>query len=739
MRGGLLRYGDFVHVSAAMFRQGLVSRPQFATYLHDVGFDNGRFPGLEGAGYVQLVSQDQVGSFVSAARADGLADYSVTPAGARSTYCLGSYADTAGLASSVPLLGYDLCTVPGISAALYAARDTGQQSVVVGSTLGPQFRSDFVLIAPVYSGTPDTLIDRLQDIRGWSMAIVDSTAFDHADVDGQNGRIMVALFSGDSTSRSDLVFSEISRSKTARWLVTDHVVAYSDWTLEMAPQGIAFLVPHSGSQALLYVGIGASLLLAILIWLLAFGRVRALEMVRRRTRELEHLALYDALTDLPNRTLILDRAEQMLMRAGRQNSSVGALFLDIDNFKDVNEFFGHHVGDEVLRAVGVRLASTIRGVDTVGRLAGDEFVILLESDTIDVGPEVLAARVLSAFEDPFELDSEGSLEIDVRASIGVAQGRPDSAEELLLDADVALHEAKTKGKNRFVMFKAEMATAVHDRRLLEADLRHALARGELALVYQPTFTLEDMSVTGAEALLRWHHPVRGLVPPVAFIPIAEETGLIVEIGQFVLEQAFREAASWHRAGFPITISVNVSGRQLDHEDFVDHVRHALAVSGLSPAFAMLEITETMLMEDVCNTVERLTALKKLGLRIAVDDFGTGYSSLAYLRQFPVDRLKVDRAFVAQMSVSTESRALVHTLVQLGRTLGLQVLAEGIEEESQLVALRAEGCEKGQGFLYSRPLDPVSVREFLHRRYGKAQRAMVVAADPVPMLTSYRPS
>ena len=267
---------------------------------------------------------------------------------------------------------------------------------------------------------------------------------------------------------------------------------------------------------------------------------------------------------------------------------------------------------------------------------------------------------------------------------------------------MALYEAKARGKHCYVVFRPEMQTALRDRLELELDLRDALAKGELRLVYQPTFDLYAMTVTGVEALLRWHHPVRGDVPPATVIPIAEDTGLIVAVGQFVLEEACTQAAAWHAAGYRIAMAVNVSGRQLEREDLVDHVKHALEISGLGPQWLVLEITETVLMRDTETTAVRLHALKALGIRISVDDFGTGYSSLAYLRQFPVDSIKIDRSFITNIAESSESEALIHTLVQLGKSLGIETLAEGIEQSAQLVHLQQEHCDVGQGFLFCVP-------------------------------------
>ena len=300
----------------------------------------------------------------------------------------------------------------------------------------------------------------------------------------------------------------------------------------------------------------------------------------------------------------------------------------------------------------------------------------------------------------------------VTTSIGVAIGERASAEELLRDADIAMYQAKWNGKNRYVVFESAMQHAIQSRMELEMDLRDALANDEFFLVYQPTFDLRDMSPTGVEALLRWKHPTRGIVQPNDFIPLLEETGLIIEVGKWVLDEASRQGAAWRKAGYPVGMAVNVSGRQLDTDEFVTNVRDALLDSELDADALTIEITETTLMRNVEKTARRLTAIKELGVRIAIDDFGTGYSSLAHLQQFPVDALKIDRSFISRLTENPEGETLMHTLVQLGKALSIETLAEGIEQQQELSLLQAEHCDSGQGFLFARPLDVDAIEAFL---------------------------
>jgi diguanylate cyclase (GGDEF)-like protein len=438
---------------------------------------------------------------------------------------------------------------------------------------------------------------------------------------------------------------------------------------------------------------------------IAIRNARLLESIR-------HQALHDSLTGLPNRTLILDRVEQMLARARRRNSESAALFIDLDGFKQVNDTLGHDSGDRLLRSVAARLSATLREADTIARIGGDEFVVLVEGGAPTGSPEFVAERLLEVLREPFEIDDAPRGTLRITASIGIAYGSHIAAADLLRDADIALYEAKTAGRDRYVTFVREMQAAVEDRLTLELDLRAATERDEFFLVYQPIFDLENGRVLGVEALLRWQHPTRGVVQPDSFIPLLEETNQIVEVGRWVLTEACRQAADWRLPERDMYVSVNVSARQLDNHKLIDDLRAALAASGLDASALVIEITETAIMRDAESTARQLRVVKALGVGIAIDDFGTGYSSLAYLRQFPVDILKIDRSFITPITDSVESRALLHTLVQLGKQLGLKTLAEGIEQHEQFCHLQEEQCDSGQGFMFARPLAAADVDEFL---------------------------
>ncbi len=430
--------------------------------------------------------------------------------------------------------------------------------------------------------------------------------------------------------------------------------------------------------------------------------------------QLAFLATHDPLTGLPNRTLILDRIEQMLARSRRDQTPVAALFIDLDNFKSINDTLGHHVGDELLKAVAARLDVVVRSTDTLGRLAGDEFVVIAEDLSLAAGPELIAERLLEALKEPFTLEAAEQTRLTVTASVGIAVGDRVSPADLVRDADIAMYRAKWEGKNRYVVFESGMQDAIQGRMELEMDLRQAAENDEFMLVYQPTFDLRDMTPTGLEALIRWNSPTRGVVQPNDFIPLLEETGLITETGRWVLQEACRQGAAWRASGYPVGIAVNVSGRQLDTDEFIADVANALAESRLDPAALTLEITETTLMRNIQETARRLTAVKELGVRIAIDDFGTGYSSLAHLQKFPVDALKIDRSFISGLTSNNDGESLIHTLVQLGKALSIETLAEGIEHSGELELLRDENCDSGQGFLFAKPLDVTATETFLQR-------------------------
>jgi diguanylate cyclase (GGDEF)-like protein len=644
------------------------------------------------------------------------ARFEVVPAGRRPFYCLTRAIVGAGGASAYPGL-VDFCApataggaVSPYRALVRTATDTG--SFVV-TTLPPSHGRTLVVIGTaVYRNDASiaTIAARSAAVSGFV-----GTTFDAGEllrsVLARHRSLTLALYHSNSGDSPELIGRAGARS--TGYHETRNLG--EGWRLEAS--GTTAVATSADRRGLISFGLGAlfTMLALLLFRSLVGSRGRAWNLAEEKTAEMDYAALHDPLTDLPNRSLVLDRAEQMLARARRLRVPVTALMVDIDDFKQINDRYGRPAGDQLLRRVGARLATILRASDTVGRLGGHTFVVLVDAAGLDVAPALVAQRIQDVLRQPVELSETKRSALSMTVSIGVATGLPASAESLLQDAELALAGARDAGKDGYLLFESAMQTASRDRIHLEMDLADALSAGQLFIAYQPMHDLRSEQVVGVEALLRWRHPTRGVVAPEQFVPIAEENGEIVAIGRWVLQQACIQAAAWHQRGFHLNISINVSARQLERSSFVEEVRTALRDTHLDPATLTLEITETVLMRKPEATALLLADLKALGVRIAVDDFGTGYSSLAYLRQFPVDSLKIDRTFIKGLELSIEGRALTHTLIQVGKALGLQTLAEGIEHRSQIEELRSEECDLGQGFLFSRPLTPEALVSFLEER------------------------
>ena len=446
---------------------------------------------------------------------------------------------------------------------------------------------------------------------------------------------------------------------------------------------------------------------------------------KRAEADLTRLAFHDALTGLANRSLFHDRVTHAFQLSGRSGTDIGLVYVDVDGFKTVNDRFGHDAGDQVLCEISSRLLAAVRVGDTVARLGGDEFAILIEqcSHPLEEAAAV-ADRILQSFSRPIEWNSQN---IALSASIGIAIGDDQSTvTSILRDADVAMYQAKTSGKAKWTLFDPEMRSNAIQQQELESELAGALGGGQFELVYQPIVDLETTDMVGFEALLRWRHPTRGIVGPDEFIPIAEANGSIVDIGEWVLLEACTTVAEWQRA-YPdrsLSIAVNISGRQIASDELYEHVSRALETSGLPPSTLVLEITETSLVQDAPSAGARLRKLRELGLKLAIDDFGTGYSSLSYLRQFPIDILKIDRSFVNTITEDEHMPAIVRGLLDLAKTLHMETVAEGVEDQIQCAVLKEQHCELGQGYLFSRPLTPTAAEAFLAQQPDRASLATV---------------
>ncbi|MEX2197913.1 MAG: EAL domain-containing protein [Burkholderiales bacterium] len=485
--------------------------------------------------------------------------------------------------------------------------------------------------------------------------------------------------------------------------VTPHAETYS-MLLNQSARRIATIIWSAGGM----------LFFLVLTWAIVSTR-RSLERLQSAEsqqlaaeQQLAQLAQYDALTGLPNRALFHDRLGQAIARAHRSERQIAVLFLDLDRFKEINDSFGHEAGDRVLIEAAERMRLHLREGDSVARLGGDEFTVILE----DVGDaeqvRAVAQKLLRAFAEPFRIDGQ---DLFVTLSIGIALHPRDGAdaESLLRHADTAMYQAKSDGRDGLKFYTPVMSTAVSERLSLEGRLRQALERGEFVLHYQPIVRLEDGTISSVEALLRWRHPEEGLLPPGRFVGIAEQTGLIVPIGDWVLHEACTHAAQWQAAGLrPLRVAVNLSARQFRKGRMVDAVRSALEAARLDSRWLMLEITESLLMENPEASGKVLQQLKEMGAHMALDDFGTGYSSLAYLKHFPIDVIKIDRSFVRDIVTDVDDAAIVKATIGLATSLGMQTTAEGVEIAEQLAFLRTHGCRFGQGYLFS---PPVAEEEF----------------------------
>jgi diguanylate cyclase (GGDEF)-like protein/PAS domain S-box-containing protein len=445
---------------------------------------------------------------------------------------------------------------------------------------------------------------------------------------------------------------------------------------------------------------------------------------KRLENQLIAQATHDALTGLPNRALLRERLATEVASARRHAHAVWVVFIDLDRFKFINDSLGHGVGDMVLTQVAERLRAATGPKDTVARLGGDEFVLVVPDLTHDADPAVFLDGVMRALVRPMDLAGRT---LSLTCSVGMARFPDDSSvlEDLVEKADIAMYRAKQQGRNNWQLFTAEMQEELHDRVQIETALHTALAHNELFLHFQPQYAGKSTQVVGVEALLRWRHPTLGIVKPERFIPLAEENGLIVPIGAWVLRTACMQCKSWQTSGYPtLRLAVNLSPRQFAQADFVDSVAAVLRDSGLEAQYLTLELTENLVMADVETSIEKLGELKALGVKLSIDDFGTGYSGLSYLKRFPIDELKIDRSFIRDIADDGESAAIVLAIISLARNLNLRVIAEGVETVEQIAYLHDNGCEDLQGYFFSRPLPALECRSFL----GTGEQPALLATD-----------
>jgi diguanylate cyclase (GGDEF)-like protein len=674
-------------------------------------------PALESLSLVSLVRTPELAAFrdrVAGREAKSPSASTAATSGKAPAYqCL-----TAGSISrsslGQPSSGLDYCAN---GSALLGTRDTtfsGYESVSAARGAGLE------TLTPVYRGSvpPKTGAGRRAAFVGWVREVLAPRVLLEQALNGESAD---ALRLRHESGTLDASFTLDTPTSGAQTRASE---LHHGWTLlTYGPHVSAGIFDDGDALALLGLGLLASLEAAALV--LSFGRRRpALAAAPAPAAPAPREDLYDSLTSLPNRGLSLDRAERMLARAGRNSAiMVGALFVDVDWFKDVNDKLGEEAGDQLLKIVAERLDNVVRTHDTVGRYAGDEFIVLVESAANGMRLDSLARRIIEALHKPIELEGFGP-SFCMTASIGVAFGRYATPEDLLRDAHMALFAAKAAGKDRYTLFNANMRSVIEGRGVLEIDLNTALQDNQFSLLYQPVYDLSSRRVVAMEALLRWEHPTKGEIAPNDFIPLAEESGLIVPIGRWVLEEACARAAAWNVAGHRVAIAVKVSANQLNRDGLATDVRRALQQSGLDPSLLALEIAETTVMLDKDAASRRLEELKSLGVKIAVDDFGSGYAYRSDLQSMPIDYLKVDRASLAASEDEDYRSWLLEAILVFGRDLSLTVIAKGVESQEQVAALQAMGCSMAQGYFMGEPT-PI---ESVERWFGVQSPA--VPADPI---------
>jgi diguanylate cyclase (GGDEF)-like protein len=581
------------------------------------------------------------------------------------------------------------------SHAMLSARDTGRS---IYSPTSAAHAKALSVVTPVYRGAvlPVSVAGRRAAFVGWLREVLaPGVVLTQALSGHSDGAVRVRYRSAGA----NIAFSQGAPRPGAQSTTTN---LHNGWTVRsFGPAAAGDLLSDGHALVLMVGGVLLSVLLGLLIFVLG-TRARVRQAPAAAARNVPHEDLYDALTGLPNRALMLDRTERLLARTGRESGLLaGALFIDIDWFNDVSEKIGESAGEQLLTIVAERLEGVVRAQDSVGRLGGDEFVVLVESAARGARLESLARRIIEALHKPVELDDFGP-SFFVTASIGVAFGRYETADDLLRDARLAMYSAKSAGKDRYTLFNANMRSVTESRAVLEVELNNALAQRQFFLLYEPIYDLTTRKVAALEAVVRWMHPAKGVVEPSEFIPLAEETGLIVPIGRWMLEEACSRAAAWNVGGHRVGISVKASASQLDRDGFATDVRRALQQSGIEPSLLTLEIAETTVMRDVPVAAERLREIKHLGVRIAIDDFGSAYAYHSDLQRLPLDFLKVDRSSLAVSEDEAYRRWLLEAILIVGRDLSLAVIANGIESYEQMTALQAMGCMLAQGPFMGKP-------------------------------------
>jgi len=709
-----------------------VNRQEFRRIVESRDMAN-EFPAATGMGYIHRVEAKDLPAYLESARADGWPDFEVRMLADEVVHddlLIIRYIEPAE--QNAAAIGLDIGQESRRRTAAEHAMRTGEVSLTGQITLvqatgeGP----GFLILLPHYtSDAPlDTVAQREDALVGWVyMTILAERMFADAP-DFIDHELEIKVFDSAELSLDRVLFDEDDHLADTRQ--EDVLEAFNharfhkmipveiggrQWMVAMNSTAAFKSSPHTGLWVSAIAGCFLSGLLAMLLHTQSNSLERAQQIAHSMTVDLRQAALTDRLTGLPNRTAILEKVQDAIHRAERvEGYHYAVLFLDFDRFKIINDSLGHGVGDDLLVEISQRLTHALRPHDTAGlgrdqstaaRLGGDEFIVLLDGLARADDAGIVAQRLLDVLAERYQLAGR---EIGSTASIGVVIGHPDyrSAEQLIRDADTAMYEAKNAGRGRYVLFDGHMRVRVNERLQIENDLHHALAQEQFFVVYQPIVSLASGAIESCEALIRWRHPKHGLIGPDRFIPIAEETGLIVPLGQWVLDESLRQFAEWHhRQQIPeaCCLSVNLSRKQLMLPDLFDRVADSLRVHGVSARLLHLEVTESQIMQDRRLAVANLQKLRRIGVRISVDDFGTGYSSLACIHEFPIDVLKIDRSFIANLETDPNLATVLQTVTDLARNLGVKVVAEGIETPAQRDLLLSLSCEYAQGYLFSKPL------------------------------------